>query len=51
MNYWVICKCMNDECGHKWIAIPCTDETLQVTVELAKCEDGPVWVCEEGEKK
>jgi hypothetical protein len=50
MNYWVICKSMDDE-ARNWLAFPATEETLEEVVKIAKLGDGPVWVAEEKEKK
>ena len=51
MNYWVICRPMNGECGHKWIALPATEENLTCVVEMAKMGSGPVYIAEEKERK
>ncbi len=51
MNYWIICRPFNGECGHKSIALPATEETLTHVIEMAKMGDEPVYVAEEKERK
>jgi len=49
--YWVICEPIKDEnvenCCHRWIAFPATDESLKDVIEIAKLGGGKVFVTKE----
>lgn len=51
--YWVICEPMknddDDDCGHRWIAFPATEETLADVIEIAKLlvDSNKFWITRE----
>jgi len=49
--YWVICESIKDEnaenCCHRWIAFPATEESLKDVIEIAKIGDGKVFIAKE----
>lgn len=44
---WVITESMSGECGHRFIAFPATQETLEDVISIAKISGDVVYVAEE----
>jgi hypothetical protein len=49
--FWVICEPIKDvnaeNCCHRWIAFPATEESLKDVIEIAKLGGGKVFVTKE----
>jgi len=51
ISYWVICEPMKEDtedCGHRWIAFPASEETLEDVIKIAKIGGEKVWIAKEG---
>ncbi len=49
--YWIICESIKNEnaenCCHRWIAFPATEESLKDVIEIAKLGGGRIFVTKE----